>query len=251
MNSRNLKNLLISIKNKEISIEDALAKMNMMPFEDLGFAKIDTHRELRKGFPEVVLCQGKSIDQIRKILKRHIQHSKTVMATRANQNVFDSIKNEFSDIKYFEQARIILLGKKKQPKHDRYILVITAGSADIPVAEEAAITADIMGNIVERLYDCGVAGVHRLLYNKHKIFRANVLIIVAGMDGALPSLVGGLVNKPVIAVPASVGYGASFGGVSALLTMLNSCAPGISVVNIDNGFGAGYQANIINNLNKE
>jgi len=251
VNKDKLKEMLIKVQNKEIKIEEAVMKMQQLPYDDLRFAKIDTHRELRKGFPEVVLCQGKSIEQIREILKRHIQHSKTVMVTRADQNVFDAIQSEFSEIKYFEQAHIILLGKKMQTKSEKYILVITAGSSDIPVAEEAAITAEIMGNKVERLFDCGVAGVHRLLYNTEKIYNANVIIVVAGMDGALPSLVGGLVNKPVIAVPTSIGYGASFGGVAALLTMLNSCAPGISVVNIDNGFGADYQAHTIQNLNGE
>ena len=211
-----------------------LEKLNHFPYDDLGFAKIDNQRQLRKGFPEVIFCQGKTLEQITKIAKRIKETRGKIVATRATP-----------EATYFKEARIVAVEEKKKVSF-KFILVVSGGTADIPVAEEAAVIAELMGNRVERLYDVGVAGLHRLLTNSKKLLTANVLIVVAGMEGALPSVIGGLVDKPIIAVPTSVGYGASFQGLSALLTMLNSCAPGLAVVNIDNGFGAGYMASLIN-----
>lgn len=246
MDRDKLKKLLEDVKSGNIDINNAMEMLKVFPFEDLGFAKIDTHRDLRKGFPEVVFCQGKTTEQIIKIIEKFREANKLVMATRATKDVFIELKKNDKDAVYYEPARIILIGEKKKPKTDKMILIVSAGTSDLPVAEEAAVTSEIMGNNVERLYDIGVAGIHRLFKNTDILFKANVVVVVAGMEGALASIVGGIVSKPVIAVPTSVGYGASFNGLSALLTMLNSCAPGVAVVNIDNGFGAGYMASIIN-----
>lgn len=251
MDKDKLKKLLEDVKSGEVDIQNAMEMLKAFPFEDLGFAKIDTHRDLRKGFPEVVFCQGKTSDQIIKIIGKFREANKLVMATRAARDVFDSVKKVQKDAVYYDMARIILVGDKKKPPTDKKILVVSAGTSDMPVSEEAAVTSEIMGNNVERLYDIGVAGIHRLFKNTDILFKANVVVVVAGMEGALASIVGGIVSKPVIAVPTSVGYGASFNGLSALLTMLNSCAPGVAVVNIDNGFGAGYMASIINKLGVE
>lgn len=242
-----LRELLLDVKNENIDIDTALEKLKFLPYEDIGYAKLDHHRSLRKGFPEVVFCQGKTTEQSVEIIKRLAERNTRVLATRADRTVFDSVKELIPDAKYNELARTITISRDKVDMAG-HILVISAGTADLPVAEEAIETASIMGNYVERLYDVGVAGIHRLLGSLDIINRARVLIVVAGMEGALPSVVAGLVDKPVIAVPTSTGYGASFKGLSALLTMLNSCVPGIAVVNIDNGFGAGYLASIINRM---
>ncbi len=246
-----IRHLLEKVKSGEMKVEEALEGLKVLPYQDLGFAKIDTHRELRRDYPEVIFCPGKTPGQIVHIAKQMRENKSTVMAARANKEVYQAIKNALPEVRYFEKARIAVLGERKEKVDSQTILVVSGGTADMPVAEEAAVTAKIMNNKVDRLYDVGVAGIHRLFDNKDKLFSANVLVVVAGMEGALPSVVGGLVSKPVIAVPTSVGYGASFKGVSALLAMLNSCVPGIAVVNIDNGFGAGYMASLINHIGRE
>jgi len=232
----------------KIEVADALRILKYLPYEDLGFAKIDTHRDLRKGFPEVILCKGKTLEQITKIVERLSSEDEFVMATKANKEVYEAIRNMRVDAIYYETAGIVVIGQRRGKTVKKTILIVSAGTADLPIAEEAAVTAEVMGNTVERLYDVGVAGVHRLFDNKEKLFQANVIVVVAGMEGALVSIVGGLVDKPLVAVPTSVGYGASFDGLAALLTMLNCCAPGVAVVNIDNGFGAGYFASVINQM---
>jgi len=249
MNKKEIEKILQQFKSGQIEIEGALEKLKHFPYDDLGFAKIDSQRQLRKGFPEVIFCQGKTLEQIIKITKRMKETGGKIVATRAAPEVYQEIKKIIPEVTYFKEARIVAVEEKKKVS-SKYILVVSGGTADIPVAEEAAVIAELMGNRVERLYDVGVAGLHRLLTNSKKLLAANVLIVAAGMEGALPSVVGGLVDKPIIAVPTSVGYGASFNGLSALLTMLNSCAPGLAVVNIDNGFGAGYMASLINQLNE-
>ncbi|MBN1212337.1 MAG: nickel pincer cofactor biosynthesis protein LarB [candidate division Zixibacteria bacterium] len=250
MKKETIEKLLKDVKDGSIAIDEAMRLLKSLPFEDLGFAKIDTHRDLRRGFPEVIFCQGKSIEQIVKIVEKVSHHGDVVMASRASREVYEAVCKTKPDAEYFETARIILVGKKRKVETQNIIAVISAGTSDIPVAEEAAVTAEILGHPVERIYDIGVAGVHRLLGNREKIFKANVLVVVAGMEGALASVIGGLVDKPLIAVPTSVGYGASFDGLAALLSMLNSCAPGVVTVNIDNGFGAGYFACLINQMGK-
>ena len=241
-----IRNLLKQLENKEISVEEAYAKLKNLPYEDLGFAKIDHHRQLRKGFPEVIYCEGKTPEQIARIAQRISKNEHNVLATRADQKAYQAIKKVLKKAKFHEEARIVTVSRTLNTEHRTpNIAIISAGTADLPVAEEAAITAEFMGNKVERFYDVGVAGIHRLLNNIKKIQAAQVMIVVAGMEGALPSVIGGLVDKPVIAVPTSVGYGSSFKGLAALLTMLNSCAPGVSVVNIDNGFGAAVMAHTI------
>ena len=249
MNKKEIGKILEQFKSGQIGIEEVLENLKHFPYDDLGFAKIDTQRQLRKGFPEVIFCQGKTLEQITKIVKRIKETKGKIVATRAAPEVYREIKKIIPEATYFKEARIVAVEEKKKVSF-KFILVVSGGTADIPVAEEAAVIAELMGNRVERLYDVGVAGLHRLLTNSKKLLAANVLIVVAGMEGALPSVVGGLVDKPIIAVPTSVGYGASFKGLSALLTMLNSCAPGLAVVNIDNGFGAGYIASLINQLNE-
>ncbi|MFC1560014.1 nickel pincer cofactor biosynthesis protein LarB [Candidatus Margulisiibacteriota bacterium] len=244
MDTQAVKRLLKDVKNKKITTEEAYLKLKHLPFEDIGFAKLDNHRAIRKGFPEVIFCQGKTIPQIKEIAKRLSKNHRNVMATRADKKAFNAIRSTLKKAKYHEQARIITIGDGTKKKGS--ILVITGGTADIPVAEEAAVTAEFLGNNVERLYDVGVAGLHRLTGSIKKMSGADVIIVIAGMEGALASVVGGLTDKPVIAVPTSIGYGAAFKGMAALLAMLNSCAPGVAVVNIDNGFGAGCMASIIN-----
>ena len=251
MDKEKIKKLLEDVRVGKIGIDDALRILKSLPYEDLGFAKIDTHRDLRKGFPEVILCSGKTIDQVAEIVERLSQENEFVMATKADVDVYEAVKNIRKDAVYYKTAKIVLAGKRKNKKCKEKILVVSAGTSDLPIAEEVVVTAEAMGNTVDKLYDIGVAGVHRLLDNKEKLFNANVIVVVAGMEGALSSVVGGLVDKPVIAVPTSVGYGASFDGLAALLTMLNCCAPGVVVVNIDNGFGAGYFASVINQMGKE
>ncbi len=248
MDREDIRELLENVRAGKIEVADALTILKRLPYEDLGFARLDTHRELRKGFPEVVLCKGKTTEQITKIVERLSSDSKFTMATKASKEVYEAIRNVRADAVYHEMAGIVLIGRRKRNVTQKTILVVSAGTADLPVAEEAAVTAEAMGNYVARLYDVGVAGVHRLFDDKEQLFHANVIVVVAGMDGALVSIVAGLVDKPVVAVPTSVGYGASFNGLAALLTMLNCCAPGVVVVNIDNGFGAGYFAGVINQM---
>ncbi len=246
-----LTKLLEEVKTGETSIEEALMHLRDLPYEDIGFAKVDHHRTLRNGYPEVIYCPGKALDHILAIAERLRQRSAKVLATRAEESVAHALRQKFPDVRWNPQARIAVIpgtqtNEGSTERKSGLVLVVSAGTADIPVAEEAVVTASEMGSSVERLYDVGVAGLHRLLDKRDKLFEANVLIVVAGMEGALASVVGGLVRQPVIAVPTSVGYGASFGGLAALLTMLNSCASGVSVMNIDNGFGAGYFAHMIN-----
>lgn len=248
MDSEALKKMLEAVKNGQLSVDEALVDLKKLPFEDLGFAKVDHHRNMRNGYPEVVYCQGKTLEQIATIIEKLIESNNNIMATRASREVFDKIREITGDAVYYEDARIVVVKKRELPKTEKIIAVVTAGTSDIPVAEEAAVTCETMGQTVERVYDVGVAGIHRLFAKKDIIMKANVIVVVAGMEGALASVVSGLVDKPVIAVPTSVGYGANFGGLSALLTMLNSCATGIGVVNIDNGFGAGFLAAMINKL---
>lgn len=248
MNVDSLRELLESVKIGRVDIDEAMNKLKTLPFEDLGFAKLDHHRSLRNGYPEVVYCQGKTVEQVKAIVKKLMEKDNNIMATRAGEDVYLGVKEVVDDAVYYDAARIIVVKKKEIIKSAKVIAVVTAGTSDIPVAEEAAVTAETMGNSVDRVYDVGVAGIHRLFANSHTLMKANVLVVAAGMEGALASVVAGLVDKPVIAVPTSVGYGANFGGLSALLTMLNSCASGIGVVNIDNGFGAGFLASMINKL---
>ncbi len=241
-----LSDILKKVQDRNMSIEAGLEEIKKMYYYDLEYALLDTHRQYRKGFPEVVFCQGKTTEQIITITKQlFIISEKNVLATRATQDCYQALVKEIPAAEFNEIARTIVVRKGEQKKTGN-ILVISAGTADLPVAEEAAVTAETMGNKVERMYDTGVAGLHRLLSQSERLLGANVVVVVAGMDGALPSVVGGLIAKPVIAVPTSIGYGASFGGLSALLAMLNSCSAGIGVVNIDNGFGAGYLAALIN-----
>ncbi|MCK4902363.1 MAG: nickel pincer cofactor biosynthesis protein LarB [Thermoplasmatales archaeon] len=241
-----MKKILQDYKNGKISLSEVLNKLKNLPYEDLGFAKIDNHRLLRKGFPETVFCPGKTIDQIIKIVETMSNNNHNILLTKAEKKVFNALKKKYPDAEYNEVAKVIVIRKEKKKPSKGNILIITAGTSDIPIAEEAFVTAELMGNKVEKVYDVGVAGVHRLFDIKDKIFNANVVIVVAGMEGALASIVGGLTSKPVIAVPTSIGYGASFKGIAPLLTMMNSCAEGVVVVNIDNGFGAGYFASLIN-----
>ncbi len=216
-----------------------------MPFADFGFAKIDHHRELRKGFPEVIYCAGKTPSQIKTIAQNLNKNKSILLATRAERKAYNAIKSAIREAKYYPSAKMVVARPHKVRSDTGLVMVVSAGTADSPVAEEAALTAQAMGSKVERLYDVGVAGIHRLLLHSQKLQQAQVIIVVAGMEGALPSIVGGIVSCPVIAVPTSIGYGASFQGLTALLAMLNSCAPGIAVVNIDNGFGAGYIASLV------
>ena len=248
MDAEILKKLLNDVRDGSISTDEAMDRLKTLPYEDVGFAKIDTHRHIRTGFPEVVFCQGKSCEQVVHIMKRLGERSQKVLATRASKEMAEAVCREIDDCAYHEAARMLVIDRERNPKPqtDKFVLVLCAGTADIPVAEEASVTAELLGSRVERAYDVGVAGLHRLLDQKESIQKANVLVVVAGMEGALASVVGGLVSRPVIAVPTSIGYGASFGGLAALLAMLNSCAAGVSVVNIDNGFGAGYFAHLVN-----
>lgn len=249
MTKERLRQLLQEVRSGTLDVASALARLRDLPYEELGFAKLDHHRALRQRFPEVVFCSGKTTEQIVAIVERLAIHADRVLATRAGPQVFESVKSRFPEARYYELGRIMLVGQPPAPPDTtHYVAVVTGGTADIPVAEEAAVTAELLGSRVERRYDVGVAGLHRLLDQRACLVEARVNVVVAGMEGALASVVAGLVANPVIAVPTSVGYGASFGGLAALLTMLNSCAPGVAVVNIDNGFGAGYMAHIINNL---
>jgi NCAIR mutase (PurE)-related protein len=245
MDNHLLRHLLEQLQNGMLDVESVLDRLKTLPFEDLGFAKIDTHRCLRTGVPEVIYCQGKTVAQIQGIVERISRHHHNILATRAGREVFDGVREVVANCTYHDLARIVVI-KPLPVEQIGNVAVVTGGTSDLPVAEEAAITAEVLGSRVKRIYDVGVAGIHRLLHSCDELFQANVAVVVAGMEGALASVVGGLVSCPVIGVPTSVGYGASFGGIAALLSMLNSCASGVSVVNIDNGFGAGYQAHLIN-----
>lgn len=246
MEQSEIRELLQSIADGKISPKDAELKLKLQPFEDMGFAKPDLHRGIRQGVPEVIYGEGKTAAQINEIAARLLERGqKTVLITRLSQDKADKLT---IPIKYFKTARAGVSGEIPKPDTDGKIVVATGGTSDMPVAEEAALTAEVLGNKVTRLYDVGVAGIHRLLAYSEDIMSAKVIIAIAGMEGALASVIGGLADCPVIAVPTSIGYGASFGGLSALLSMLNSCASGVSVVNIDNGFGAGYLASMINHI---
>ena len=249
MDAEELEKLLERLQQRKVTIAQALQRLRDLPFEDLGFAKIDHHRALRQGFPEVVMGQGKQAKDIAAIVRVMQRRKSSILITRLDDRKMDQLKRYRLDLKLYPIAQAASwTAKPIRPTGKGTILVLSAGTSDIPVAEEAALTATMMGNKVERLFDVGVAGIHRLFGNRTKLDGAAVLIVVAGMEGALPSVVAGLVAKPVIAVPTSIGYGASFHGLSALLGMLNSCAAGVTVVNIDNGFGAGFAASLINRV---
>jgi pyridinium-3,5-biscarboxylic acid mononucleotide synthase len=248
MNAKDLEKLLIEVKTGQTTVDDALEALRNFPYTDLGFARIDNHREIRTGYPEIIYCAGKTVEQVKEIFRVMSGRENNVIGTRANKEMFEAVKTAVPGAVYFEIARIISFQKKKPEPPESRIAVITAGTSDMPVAEEAAVTAELLGNNVFRLYDAGVAGIHRLVDKLPDIRSCKVVIVIAGMEGALASVVGGLVDKPVIAVPTSVGYGASFGGISALLAMLTSCSTGVTVVNIDNGFGAGFAASMINRM---
>jgi len=247
MDKQAVRALLDAVSAGEISADLALARLRAMPFEDLGFAKVDQHRALRAGGGEAIFCQGKTPEQVVAIAQRLAEHATNVIATRAEPAVANAVEAAGLPSVYHARARVVII-RPAATASIGLVAVVSAGTSDAPVAEEAALVAEALGNRVERLYDCGVAGLHRLLAVYETVAEANAIVAVAGMEGALPSVIGGLVDRPVIAVPTSVGYGASFGGIAALLAMLNSCAPGISVVNIDNGYGAAHQASQINHL---
>jgi NCAIR mutase (PurE)-related protein len=246
-----IKRLLENVQNGTVSVDDAAAKLKAMPFDDLGYALIDHHRQLRNGCPEVIYCAGKTVAQVEGIVKNMIEvGDSNILATRASEEIARAVLKIYPDAEWNPSARTIVIRRQAIQKNGGgKILVITAGTSDIPVADEAVVTAQFLGHEVEQLCDVGVAGIHRLLARLNVIASANVIIVIAGMEGALPSVIGGLTDKPIIAVPTSVGYGTSFGGITALLSMLNSCANGVSVVNIDNGFGAAYIACSINKIN--
>lgn len=249
MNKNELKKLLTDLSKNKLSPNDAMKQLQNLPYENIDFAKIDHHRELRNGSPEVIFCPGKSVPQIKKIIQTLRKADSDILATRLTAEAYKKLKPSLPQkAEYNEQGQTLTIKNKKPIPDKGLVTIITAGTSDIPIAEEAAATAQLMGSRVETIFDVGVAGLHRLLDHMEQINKARVLIVVAGMEGALASVVGGLVAQPIIAVPTSIGYGASFGGISALLTMLNSCATGIAVVNIDNGFGAGCMAHRINLL---
>jgi NCAIR mutase (PurE)-related protein len=248
VNEAALRELLQRYRRGRLGLDSVLKALKSLPYEDIGFAKIDTHRSLRKGFPEVIFGPGKTPEQVVKICRSMAPIHKEILITRASEDVYSALKTEFPEARFHPDSRAVTIAGEVKVVGRGTILVLTGGTSDIPVADEAAVTAWIMGNRVERLFDVGVAGIHRLLNHKEALFSASVIIAVAGMEGALPSVVGGMVDAPIIAVPTSIGYGSHFGGISALLSMLNSCAPGVAVVNIDNGFGAGYIASVINRV---
>ena len=241
MNEKELHSLLKKLQQGEVELDDVYKKIKMLPYEDLGFAKLDHHRGVRDNFPEVIFCPGKSIDQIGQIFVRLAEQSDNVLATRADEVIFQKVKEKIPQVQYDEAARLLYLHRSNMPCPGQ-VAVVSAGTADLPVAEEAALTLEIMGAKVVRIYDAGVAGIHRLFDKMEQINASQAVIVVAGMEGALASVLGGLTSRPVIAVPTSVGYGASFNGLAPLLAMLNSCASGVAVVNIDNGFGAATMA---------
>ncbi len=249
MNIQKIEDLLKKVKSGKTSVNEAMVQLKSLPFEDLGFTRVDHHRSLRKGYPEVIWGEGKTSQQILSIMKELKRKGQNVLITRLDEKKAKAVQKPFPKSQYYSRSKVLTyLTHPINPQGKGTILVITAGTTDIPVAEEAVVTAQFMGNRVETLYDVGVSGIHRLLSERTKLEAARILIVVAGMEGALPSVVGGLVDRPVIAVPTSVGYGTSFGGITALLAMLNSCASGVAVVNIDNGFGAGYMASLMNRM---
>lgn len=246
MNAHQLKRILERVRKGTISADAALRRLRTLPYEDLGFAKIDNHRALRRGFPEVIFGEGKSVQQIIAIMGKVASRRQPVLVTRVTPNVFRRVRIRYRKARYHSQARAITLEAPGRQPERPGVLVVAAGTSDLRVAEEAALTAEVMGNRVERVYDVGIAGLHRLLDHMDKLLKARVIVAVAGMEGALPSIVAGLVDVPVIGVPTSIGYGTGIKGVAALMGMLNSCASGLLVVNIDNGFGGGYAASVIN-----
>lgn len=248
MDNKYLEQLLEKVANGDTAPAEAMELLKNLPFEDLEFVNIDNHRGIRTGFPEAVFCQGKTVQQVAVIIQKLAENNDNIIGSRATKEQYEATKELVPDATYDEVARTIIVNRNPIPSSDKIIAIVTAGTADIPVAEEAAVTAEVLGNKVDRIYDVGVAGIHRLFAKLDRIRAANVVIVVAGMEGALASVVGGLVDKPVIAVPTSIGYGANLGGLSALLSMLNSCANGVGIVNIDNGFGAAYLASKINRI---
>lgn len=248
MNEKELRDMLEGIQNRQISIDQGVAYLKDIPFKDLDFARLDSHRELRIGYPETIYCEGKTVGQVVEIVRNMMAHQTNILATRATPEMYEAVHHISKEAVYNELGRTITIIRKQLDKTTTSIAIIAAGTSDLPVVEEAVVTADILGNKVEKIVDVGVAGIHRLFDKLDVIRTARVIIAVAGMEGALPSVVGGLVNKPIIAVPTSVGYGASFGGIAALLAMLNSCASGVCVVNIDNGYGAACVASLINHI---
>lgn len=248
MNKDELKELLISVKKNELDVDEALLKISDLPLKELGFATVDSHRELRVGYPEVIYCAGKTVEQVKGIVECMLASGNNILGTRASEEMFLAVREICAEAQYNPLGRTITIDQRKLQLTDSYIAIVCAGTSDLPVVEEAAETALILGNRVEKIVDVGVAGIHRLFSKLDRIRGAKVVIVAAGMEGALASVIGGLVAGPVIAVPTSVGYGANFGGIAALLTMLNSCSAGVSVVNIDNGFGAACSASIINKL---
>ena len=246
MNPQSLRKLFDQVKKKQFSPDEAVDRLRHLPFEDLGFAKVDHHRALRQGMPEVIFSEGKTPKQVAGIFSRLAEHGGNILATRATEDLYAAVAAEVDRAEYRPLARAIVLKRDRKRYGKGVVAVVSAGTSDIPVAEEAVVTAELMGNSVQHIYDVGVAGIHRLLAHRGVLAKARVIIVCAGMEGALPSVVGGLVGVPVIAVPTSVGYGAAFEGLAALLGMMNSCASNVSVVNIDNGFGAGYVASLIN-----
>jgi|SRR5579884_1004164 len=250
MHQSTLQKLLTALQEGKVSVDAVIERLRSLPFEDLGFAAVDHHRAIRQGFPEVIFCEGKTPQQITGIARRLLHAHPTLLATRVTPEAARALKKLDRRAVYHESARVVAIQKRSQALHGD-ILIVSAGTSDIPVAEEARVTAEVMGSCVETIYDVGVAGIHRVFSRHERLLKAKVVIVVAGMDGALPSVIGGLVDCPVIAVPTSRGYGASFGGLAALLTMLNSCAAGIGVMNIDNGFGAACLAHRINMLGEK
>ncbi len=248
MNKEELLKLLEQVKNSDLSTQEAFEQLKELPYSDLGFAKIDNHREIRVGYPEVIYGEGKTVEQVTKIVECMHFKNNNILITRATEDMYKAVKKIEAKAEYNKLGKTISIYKKDYEKTDSYIAIVSAGTSDLKVVEEAYETAKILGNTVKKITDVGVAGIHRLFNNLEVIQKAKVVIVVAGMEGALASVIGGLIDKPIIAVPTSVGYGANFGGLAALLSMLNSCASGVSVVNIDNGFGAAYNASIINKL---
>ncbi len=248
MTRNDLEKLLNEVRDGKKSTEEALDVLKNFPYTDLGFARIDNHREIRTGYPEIVYCAGKTSAQVAAIFRAMAERENNILGTRADENMYLEVKSIIPDAVYYKVARIISVQKKMPARPQTGIAVVTAGTSDIPVAEEAAVTAELLGNNVIRIFDAGVAGIHRLVDKIPEIRKCRVVVVIAGMEGALASVVGGLVSIPVIAVPTSVGYGANFGGISALLAMLTSCSAGVTVVNIDNGFGAGFSASMINQM---
>lgn len=255
MNKETIRSILDDVARGNMQVDAAMEHLRRLPYDDISFAKLDNHRAIRTGYPEVVFCQGKQTEHIIQILKTLSEKGGCILGTRASQDVYDAVRCEIPNAEYFADARIIRVGSPSKTSDEisaqrNYIAVLCAGTADLPVAMEAVVTAQTLGSRVESAFDVGVAGLHRLLDQQKLLQDANVLVVCAGMEGALPSVVAGLVGRPVIAVPTSIGYGASFGGLTAMLAMLNSCATGVSVVNIDNGFGAGYLAHLVNTTNE-